>query len=351
MQGLAELVESEWLHVIFDIRRVEGRIGAGEGAQLRGCHRHRTCSEQGVLEADADLPQKAVGALVEGRNPMDLVGTPDLQVVLQVFADPREVVNDVDPMVLQERSRTDTRELQQLRGADRSGRENDLRGGVDHGVFPVQAHLEAGRPSAVDADLLHLGVDQDAQVGTASDRAQKGLGGAPAPAPALVDVEIPASLVVAAVEIVGLRDSGLRGGIAKGVQNLPTQPLLLDPPFAAGSVHMIGGHGPLIFGLQEVGEDVVPTPARIAELAPVIIVPGLAPHIDHAVDGRTAAEHASPRVAERAAVEAGLGLRGKPPVGAGVSQAIEIADRDMDPDVVVLPARLQKGHRRPRVFR
>src|SRR5690606_15573149 len=101
-------------------------------------------------------------------------------------------------------------------------------------------------------------------------------------------------------------------------------------------------HRPLVLVLEEGGEHVVPRPARVAELAPVVVVARLPAHIDHAVDGGAAAQNLATRILQLASVEPRLARRLEPPVDARVAEAIEIADGDMDPDVVVLAAGLEE---------
>jgi nucleotide-binding universal stress UspA family protein len=76
----------------------------------------------------------------------------------------------------------------------------------------------------------------------------------------------------------------------------------------------------------------------------VIVITCLAAHVDHAVDGRAAAQHLAARVDQAAAVEARIGLGAEHPVGTRIVDAVEIADRNMDPDVVVLGTRFQQQH-------
>src|SRR5262249_25780434 len=55
------------------------------------------------------------------------------------------------------------------------------------------------------------------------------------------------------------------------------------------------------------------------------------------------------RVVEAAAVEPGLGFRLEHPVGARIADRKKVADRDVEPDPVVRPARLQHQHARLRI--
>ncbi|MNT14162.1 hypothetical protein D3C72_1491560 [compost metagenome] len=70
----------------------------------------------------------------------------------------------------------------------------------------------------------------------------------------------------------------------------------------------------------------------------MVVIAGLAPHIDHAVDGRTAAQDFSARIDQAAPAQSRVRLRGIQPVRAGIADAMQIADGDVDPHVIVLAA-------------
>src|SRR6185369_8692714 len=111
------------------------------------------------------------------------------------------------------------------------------------------------------------------EVGTSiADRPQERFGGVPAPAVLLVDLEIADPFVVAAVEVLGVRDARLLRGLAERVQDVPAQPLTLDPPLAAGAVRRVGALV-VVLVLLERGQALRPAPARIAgELRPAVVV-------------------------------------------------------------------------------
>src|SRR5690606_35602798 len=98
----------------------------------------------------------------------------------------------------------------------------------------------------------------------------------------------------------------------------------------------------MVFGLPEIVEDVVPTPTLAAHLPPEVVIARLSAHVDHAIDRRTPAEQLAARIGERAAVEAFFLLRQEAPVRARIVDAVEIADRDMHPMVIVRAARFEK---------
>ena len=297
---------------------------------------------------------QALEALVHGLHARHLVGAADLQVVLQVLADARELVRHLDAERLQHRARPDARELQDLRRADGAGRQDHLARRLERAPLPVLAHDQPRHALAVEHQPLDHGVRLDRQIAPVQHGAQEALGGVPADARLLVDVEVAAALVVAAIEILDLGDAGFRRRVAEGVQDLPADARLLDAPLAAARVQVLEGvlrERPLVLVLLEVGQHVVPAPAGIAHLPPGVVVARLAAHVDHAVDRRAAAQHLAARIGEAAAVEARL-LRGlEAPVGARVAHQVEVADGDVDPVVVVLAAGLQQQHAPRRVRR
>ena len=183
-------------------------------------------------------------------------------------------------------------------------------------------------------------------------RAQESFRGIPAHAAPLIDVEVAAALVVAAVEVVGLGDAGLRRRLPEGVedsQRMRGSSMRHSPPRACIVEEPSALERPLVLVLLEIGQHVVPGPAGIAHLPPQVVVARLAAHVDHAVDRRAAAEHPAARIIEAAAVEARLRGGLEAPVGARIAHQVEIADGDVDPVVVVLAAGLEQQHARGRI--
>ena len=189
---------------------------------------------------------------------------------------------------------------------------------------------------------MHVGHHRE--VRPAHRRLEEALRRAPAhPAP-LVDLEERGALVVAAVEVLDLRDARLRHRLAERVEHAPRQPLPLDPPLAAGRVH-VARAAVVVFRALEDRQHARPRPRAVAgDARPLVVVAPLAAEVQHRVDRRAAAEHLAARVQDRAAVEPRVGLGAIAPVGARVADAVEVADRDVDPDPVVLAAGLEQQH-------
>src|SRR5262249_39058078 len=108
---------------------------------------------------------------------------------------------------------------------------------------------------------------------------------------------------------------------------------VFEPEFLAGlddagadrrAVHLRGEQRPAFaahlgflafpaFRLAEIGKAVVPRPAAIAELAPVIVILGLAANVDQPVDRGGAADHPAAGVDDRAPVGPRIGFGAKFP--------------------------------------
>ncbi|MNT32569.1 hypothetical protein D3C72_1684600 [compost metagenome] len=109
---------------------------------------------------------------------------------------------------------------------------------------------------------------------------------------------------------------------------------------------------PMVFVTLEVAQGFIPAPPGVAgQLGPMVVIARLAAHVDHAVDAGAAAQGLAARVEQAAAVEAGLGLGLVEPVGARVANAVQIAHGDVDPVVIVAPARFDQQHAVARIGR
>ncbi len=146
---------------------------------------------------------------------------------------------------------------EKLRRADRARRQDELgaRGGECRRA--VLHELDAGGTASVEPDALGLGAGENGQIGAPLRRPQEGLGRAPAHAAALIDLEIAAALVVAAIEVVGARDADLGRRGAEGVEDLPGETHLLDAPLAARAVLRVGAADE-IFRAPEIGQHIGP---------------------------------------------------------------------------------------------
>src|SRR6516165_5175962 len=91
----------------------------------------------------------------------------------------------------------------------------------------------------------------------------------------------------------------------------------------------------VMLGFLEIGQYSFVRPAAVAELGPGVVVERIAAHVDHAVDRARSAEGLAARDWDRAAVQFGLGLGGKPPIVARTIEELHEARRDADPHRII----------------
>ena len=135
-------------------------------------------------------------------------------------------------------------------------------------------------------------------------------------------------------------DACLFSRILEAIKQLPPDPRVIDPPFSLRAVERVGWGGMALL-LDEIGQNLIPAPAGEAQLPPAIIIGRLPSHIDHGIDGRAAADHLAARIGNGAASKARLGLGLKHPIGAGVADGEEVTHGNVEPDPIILPARLE----------
>src|SRR5438477_6031467 len=179
-----------------------------------------------------------------------------------------------------------------------------------------------------------MSLAQYSQVLPMTHRLQEGAHRVEAESRFLVDLEIGRAVIVTAVEVIDPRDAEFLRGLAHRIENRPGQPLLLYPQFAIPAVERFT-KTVMAFRLAEQRQHVIPAPARIAELPPVIIIARLPAHVDHAVDRRTATHDLATRIRERSAIESVFRGGLVAPVGARIAHAIEIADGNVNPVIII----------------
>jgi len=157
------------------------------------------------------------------------------------------------------------------------------------------------------------------------------------------------AFLLAVVEIVVERQTGLLGGGDEMVSEFPMDRLVGNAQRSARAVRRVGA-ALLVLGLAEIGQHAVPVPAGAAALPPQIVIGRVAAHVDHAVDRAGAAQHLAARLVHRAAFELGLGLALEHPVDPWIGEQPAVAHRDVDPPVAVVGAGLQQQYPVAAVF-
>ena len=139
MQGIAELVERQRLHVELDVGAVAMRIRTRENAELRRRHGQRAAAAEGVIEAHQAAPHQRIIGLVEGANAVDLVDRALLQMVLQIAPDALAVEHGLDPKRRQPLRRSDAGAVQHLHRSDRAGAQDHFALGAGLNDFAAAA--------------------------------------------------------------------------------------------------------------------------------------------------------------------------------------------------------------------
>jgi hypothetical protein len=171
--------------------------------------------------------------------------------------------------------RADAGQLQHLRRADGTGAQHHAAGGraTSMGAPPParaapHPHRTRSRPR-VRQHAREVRAGPHLQVGAAHHRPQEGLRRVPADAAALVDVEVAHALVVAAVEVLGVRDAGLLRGLAQTRRGCPSAGAASRPatrrPARPVEPGRVVGAAVEVLVLQEKRQALVPAPAGVAE--------------------------------------------------------------------------------------
>ncbi len=117
---------------------------------------------------------------------------------------------------------------------------------------------------------------------------------------------------------------------------------VLDVQRALGEDPACGIDAPL--GSLEIRAHVVPTPADIAHLPPIIEIRRHPAAVDQRIDGARTAQHAAARPIDTAAVQAGIGQGLVLPIDRGVGKRAAVADGRLDPKAPVGAAGLENQH-------
>ena len=109
------------------------------------------------------------------------------------------------------------------------------------------------------------------------------------------------------------------------------------------------GEGQIALRFHEIGQNVFVTPAVVTRIAPAIVIGGMAPDVDHVVDGARPAQY--PPLGHENAASAKMGLR-RSPVAPVVWAVLQLAVQRRGPDRcrVAFAPRFQQQDTATRVF-
>ena len=238
----------------------------------------------------------------------------------------------------------DPGQLQDVRRADGAGGQNHLTRRVDPLDGLAAPVFDADRAAAVEQHAAHQRAGDDLQIRPLFRRPQIGARGTlpPPPAAGLLD---PADIVAGArrqmVDVLMVFEPDLLPGLDHRVAQERLVGGVRSQQRPALAVKRVLPALPAL-GLFEIGQHIVPRPAAIAELPPMVEILGLAADIDHPVDRAGTAQHAAARIGDGAPIGAGVGLGRVAPGDRRMIQQPHIAGRDVDQRVAVRPAGLDQ---------
>ncbi len=306
----------------------------------------RPLSPQHVVQT-RDQPVQALVIGVGGRRAGGLPGQHHVQVVLEILADPLELVGHGDTVRRQVFGVADAGQLQHLGRLRGAAAQQHLGVGIGDLVFlGLALHIfDPDRAALFDDDAGRTGLDGRGQVrALAQDRAQ--IAGRGAPALAIADGQLvrAETLLLETVEVLGELVTRLGPGADEAGKDRAGRRGLgdIERPLAA----MIGV-GPALEGLGafEIGQHLGIGPAPQPHLAPLVIVAGMAADIDHAIDRGRAAPALAARPPQLAVFQIGFRLGPEAPViGPLIGQQRAHARGHLDQDRVVLAAGFQQQH-------
>ncbi len=150
-------------------------------------------------------------------------------------------------------------------------------------------------------------------VGAFQRRLQIGIGGGPATAMMDRLLHRAEAFLLLAIIVFRHLETCLMAGLDKGVKQRIVALAALDVERAIGAAPAILS-AMRVFHALEIGQHIGIGPAARAVFRPVVVIPGVAAHIDHAVDRGRPAQHLAARRYEAAPADMRFRLGGKAPV-------------------------------------
>src|SRR6516162_2438445 len=238
-----------------------------------------------------------------------------------------------------------------MRGADRSGGEDDLAIGIDALHRAAALIFDCDGAAAIEQEAPHQSLGDDLQVRALHRRAQIGTGGA-CPSPAAARLLAPADAVAGAgrqvVHVLAVLEADFLAGLDyRRAERRPVHLRCKQRTTLAANLALAALP---ILGLFEIREHVVPRPAAIAELGPMVEIFGLAANVDQSVYRARPAEHLAARVEDRTAGGARIRLGMETPAQSRMIEQLHEAGGNMNVRAPVAPAGLNQHYSGAGIF-
>src|SRR5205085_2665947 len=207
----------------------------------------------------------------------------------------------------------------------------------------VPRELDADSALAIEQHAMDERMRHELQVGSLQGRTQIGARGAGAAAAAsglLAPADAVAMTRRQIVDVLAVFEPKLLAGFEHG--GTDRRPVGFRGEERSLLAARLAGFALPPFRFPEIGQAIVPRPAAIAELGPMIVILRLATDVDQPVDRGRAADHTAARIDDRSTVGARIGLRAVLPGQGVVIEHLEEPGRDVNERVPVAPARLDQ---------
>ena len=244
--------------------------------------------------------------------------------VLQVGADAGQVMHDRHTDRLQMIRRSHTRDLQQMRGVDRSARQDDLAVGTSlHGLAAL-LERDANATLAVEQQFRGNGLGFNPQVWPAARFLQECLCRRASPTAFAGHLRVADTFLLPSVQVVAEIEAGLLGGGDETVCQWEDRSVVLhlERTVLAAILRVVA----LLIGFRfaEIRQHVIETPAPAAHLCPAVEIGRIAADVQHSVDGTRSAQGLAARPVDAPSAAAFGSLGAVIPVDYRVVQSFRV---------------------------
>ena len=315
--GAPVVADRERQEVEHQVRVGDVVVAAREPAALEVVGGSGPAAQEQPLGPD-ERPAPFLGGRRLHRNGLEaLVLDVDLEMILEMVADAREIGHDRDAKALEIAGRARARQEEELRRIDRAAAQDHLACVDGLRPTPLPLDLDADSSPAFEIDPCHERRGANLEVlPPTHDRVEVGARGAQPPAAMDVPVERREAFLAIAVDVLGQVVASLLGRGEEGSeQRVGRGAALQDQRTVVPTPRIVSRGREAVLHPLEVRQAVGVVPRLHAGIGrPALIVEGVAALEDLAVDARRAAQHLAPSVVDAPAVHERLGLRLVSPV-------------------------------------
>ena len=196
-------------HVDLDVRHLQSRIAAQEGAGEQARGGHQAAPAERILHAGDQLARHAARQVVQRDGLRQAIGAVGVEVIVQVGADPRHFADHGDAEFVQQVGGAEAGKLQQVRRSVGAARDDHLAARACRAQSLRRAVFDADRAAVLDQHARGVSLGDDGEVLPVARRTQIGRGGTPAAGIVGGGLVVAGAFLLRAVEVGGARDAGL----------------------------------------------------------------------------------------------------------------------------------------------